>query len=62
MYSPSLSTPLQKHRRRQRRTLGACSSTVALPLMPVWFERAIAFTVAGMALLAVVGAALGASA
>jgi len=58
MYSPSLSTELQRHRRRQRLTLGACSSSVALPLMPVWFERAIAFAVASTALLAIVGAAL----
>lgn len=60
MYSPSLSTQLQRHRRRQRLALGACSSSVALPLMPVWFERAAAYAVAGTALLAIVSAALGA--
>jgi hypothetical protein len=37
-----------------------CSSSVVLPLLPRWLDKAIAFGVALIALTAVTGAALGA--
>jgi hypothetical protein len=37
-----------------------CSSSVVLPLLPRWFDRAIVMGVAGIALTALVAAATGA--
>lgn len=55
MYSPSLSMHLHT---RGRRGLAPCTSSVVLPLMPRWFERAAAATLASSAVIAVVGAAV----
>lgn len=55
MYSPSLSMHSSS---RGRRGLAPCTSSVVLPLMPRWFERTAAATLASSALIAVVTAAL----
>ena len=53
MYSPAYSLRMKTVRR-----LAPCSSSVVLPLMPTWFDRAAAFAVTGAAVLAIAGAAV----
>lgn len=58
MYSPAYSIQLPRTGRRIRRQrLAACTSSVVLPLMPTWFDRAAACAVTGAAVLAIAGAA-----
>ena len=58
MYSPAYSIHLRTGRRVRRQRLAPCSSSVVLPLMPTWFDRAAAFAVTGAAVLAIIGAAI----
>lgn len=59
MYSPAYSIQLPRTGRRgvRRQRLAACTSSVVLPLMPTWFDRAVACAVTGAAVLAIAGAA-----
>jgi hypothetical protein len=58
MYSPAHSIHLRTGRRVRQQRLAPCSSSVVLPLMPTWFDRAAAYAVTGTALLAIVAAAI----